>query len=201
MNPNTVEDDEIPSPPAPGEHSGAGEAEASFDSNIDASLFGDVPKKGEAIPVGTYKFRLDSYKKMATASGKNIGQPYFQLQWKCQEEPYTGRVVFENVPWVSAADVKDANDPTSPRRGEAKKTLNNRLPSAKEVMEAADFKPSGKFGFEEFLAGHPEMKLQLKLKEKQSKTGKSNADGSAEYKGTGEMGNEVQKHLSLVRPA
>lgn len=195
------ETDEIPSPPAPDPLAGhdAG-SEATFDDSFDAGLLGDVPKRGDPIPIGTYHFRLAEFKKMQTASGKNQGQPYFALQWKCQEAPYEGRVVFENVPWVSVADVRDASDPTSPRRSEAKSIINKRMPAAKEIMEAASFKPTGQFGFAEFLASHPEMKLQLKLKERQSKTG-TKADGTPEYKGTGEMGNEVQKHIPLARPA
>lgn len=196
MNPTTttnqIDDDELPSPPA---EVVPAASEATFDSEIPAELFGDVPKRGEPIPIGTYEFRLDSFRKFETASGDNKGQPNFAIQWKCQEEPYTGRVVFENVPWVKPEDVKAASNQTDPRCSKAQKTLRNRLPAAKEIMEACSFKPAGKFQFEEFLAGHPACKLQLKLKERQEKT----SDGK--YKGTGEMGNEVVKHLSLVRPA
>lgn len=202
MNP-TITDDEMPSPPPVGTagHVEGETPEASFTSEIDASLFDDVPKKGDAIPEGTYHFRLESFKKKETASGKNKGQPFFEMQWKCQEEPHVGRVVFENCPWVSKEDISAAIDPTSPLRQEAKARINRRLPNAKEIMEASSFKPTGKFGFEEFLASHPEQKLQLKLKERQSKTDKVDKDGNPVYKGTGEMGNEVQKHLSLMRPA
>ena len=192
--------DELPSPP-PGEE-GAALVSAPIDDSLDASLLTDVPKMGEAIPVGTYAFRLDSFKEGWTTKNYKTGedltegesQPYFALQWKCQQEPYVGRVVFENVPWVRRDTVQDAANAQSPNRAEARKLINNRLPRAKEIMEASGFQPTGTFGFKDFLGSNPELKLQLKLKERQQK----GPDGK--WKGTGEWGNEVQKHLSLYRP-
>ena len=153
--------DELPSPPSPAENS-------TIEDTLDASLLTDVPKLGEAMPAGTYAFRLDSFKEAWTTKNSKTGedlakedqQPYFAVQWKCQQEPHVGRVVFENIPWVRTQDAKDANNFESPRRAEAKKTLNNRLPRAKEIMEAAGFTPSGNFGFKQFLGSNPELKLQ-----------------------------------------
>jgi hypothetical protein len=77
---------ELPSPPQ-------GE-QVQFDDSFDAALLADVPKMGECLPVGTYVFRLDSFsQKMskgdpnATDAHKKIPQPYFELRWKCQQEP------------------------------------------------------------------------------------------------------------------
>lgn len=183
--------EDLPSPPA---------TQEAISDEIDAALLTDVPKMGDAIPVGTYAFRLESFKEAWTSEkdGKKLKeeerQPYFALIWKCQQEPHVGRVVFENVPWLRKEDVKDAADQASPRRGEARKIINNRMPRAKEIMEAAGFNPTGNFGFKSFLGSNPELKLQLKLKERQAK----GPDGK--WKGTGEWGNEVARHISLHRP-
>jgi hypothetical protein len=191
--------DELPSPPV-GTSDVDGAAAAPIDDSLDASLLTDVPKMGEAMPVGTYAFRLDSFKEQWTEKDYKTGepllekQPYFALQWKCQQEPHVGRVVFENVPWITSTDAKAANDPQNPRRAEARQTINKRLPRAKEIMEAAGFQPSGQFGFKQFLGSNPELKLTLKVKERQQK----GPDGK--FHGTGEWSNEVVKHLSLHRP-
>ncbi len=188
--------DELPSPPE-------GQAVPEIDDVIDASLFGDVPKMGDAIPAGTYAFRLEKYEEGWSSTDYKTGrtlsdeekQPYFSLQWKCQQEPHVGRVVFDIVTWVKTSDVKAANDPQNPRRGEARSILNKRLPKAKAIMEAAGFVPTGQFGFKQFLATNPELKLQLKLKEKQDK------QPNGTWKGNGDYTNDVQKYLSLHRPA
>jgi hypothetical protein len=194
--------DELPSPPA--SEGTVGDLQTQpIDDQLDASLLTDVPKMGEPMPIGTYVFRMDSFKEQWTDKDWKTGldlteeqkQPYYALTWKCQQEPHVGRVVFENVPWVKGSDARDANSQTSPRRAEARSILNNRLPRAKELMQAAGFTPSGQFGFKDFLASNPEMKLVLKQKERQAK----GPDGK--FKGTGEWSNEVTKHLSLHRPA
>jgi hypothetical protein len=186
--------DDLPSPPL---------ASQPIDDTLDPTLLTDVPKMGEAIPVGTYAFRLDSFTENWTTKDYKTNQelapeeqqPYYALQWKCQQEPHVGRVVFENVPWVRREDTKAASNPSDPRRADARKILNNRLPRAKEIMEAAGFTPSAGMSFKQFLQTNPEIKLQLKLKERQSK----GQDGK--WHGTGDWQNEVQKHISLHRPA
>jgi hypothetical protein len=191
--------DELPSPPS----GGATGTAMAIDDQVDASIFDGVPKMGDAMPIGTYAFRLDKFTEEWTVKDYKTGrelapeeqQPYFALQWKCQQEPHVGRIIFENVPWVKSADAKAAMDPQNPRRAEAKTLINNRLPRAKEIMEAASFQPTGNFGFKQFLGSNPELKLQLKIKEAMQK----GPDGK--LRGTGEWRNEVQKHLSLHRPA
>lgn len=191
--------DELPSPP-PGEAS----VKAAIDDAFDASLLADVPKMGEAIPAGTYDFRLDSFTEgwstkewhkdgTYTDLPKGEEQPYYRLTWRCQQEPYTGRVVWENCPWVKSQDVKDANS-DSPRKAEARRIINNRMPRAKEIMTAAGFTPTGKFGFKDFLKTNPEMKLQLRLKARKAK------DANGVYQPTNDWDNEVQKHISKFRP-
>lgn len=193
--------DELPSPP----HAGAAAVSEPIDDTFDAALLTDVPKMGEAIPAGTYVFRLDSFTEEWSKSewfkdgtsrelAPEEREPYYRLLWRCQQEPHTGRVVGENVPWVKASDVKDANNPNSPRKAEARKVINNRMPRAKEIMEAAGFTPTGQFGFKDFLKSNPEMRLQLKLKARRAKA------PSGKYEPTGDWDNEVQKHISLHRP-
>lgn len=189
-------EDELPSPPS-------GAAAEGFDDSFDASLLADVPKMGDALPVGTYDFRLEKFEESwKTKEYDKQGnerdlpqsdwQPYYKLQWKCQQEPHTGRMVFENCPWVRPQDVSDANT-ESPRKAEARKLINSRMPRAKEIMEAAGFTPTGSFGFKQFLATNPEMKLQLKLK-----ASKIKKDGKLEN--SGGFVNEVVKHVSKHRP-
>lgn len=194
--------DELPSPP-PESVGGSAEGESTpIADTIDASLFQDVPKMGEAMPVGTYIFRLDSYTEHWTSEDYKTGrkleesekQPYFSLQWKCQQEPHVGRVVFENVPWVKPEDVRDAANPASPRRAEARKILNDRLPRAKEIMQEAGFTPSGQMKFKDFLGTNPEMKIVVKIREVKRK------NQAGQLQGTGEWRNEVGKHISLHRP-
>lgn len=188
--------DELPSPPV----GGAAEGRA-VDDELDASLLADVPKMGDALPAGTYAFRLEKFYEQWSEKDMDTGrvladsekQPSFGLQWRCQQEPFVGRVVLENVPWVRSEDAKAANDPQNPRRGEAKAIINKALPRAKQIMTEAGFEPKGNFGFKQFLASTPEMKLQLNVKEKKQQV-------SGKWVGTGEFKNGVVKHLSMSRP-
>lgn len=139
--------------------------------------------------------RLSNPTDVEKAAGKKA-EPYFAMQWKCQEEPLTGRVLFDNVPWVDAKDVVDANNSKSPRQSEAKGILGNRLVRANSIMAAAGFKPTGQFGFRQFLDSHPELKIQVSVAEKKDKnpaTGKYDVP-------TGEMQNRIVKYASLTAP-
>jgi len=176
--------DEIPQAPAEGADG------VQIDAELEASDLQTVHKMGEPIPQGTRHFRLRQFQ----AAKADDGQPYFMLQWSCQEEPYTGRVVFDNVPWVKKEDVYDANHP-GPRQVEARNILDDRLAKANAIMQAAGYKPSGRFNFVEFLGTSPELKIQYNVSERKAKQ----PDGT--YKGTGEMGNRVQRYFSLHRGA
>lgn len=182
-------DDELPSAPQ-GEQSSA----VAIDDQIDASAFEGVGKVGDAMPAGTFHFRLKSFTEQL--KDNDPSKPNFNLQWACQEEPHTGRIVFDTVTWVGSEDIKAANDPSNIRNKEAKAVLNSRLMRAKSIMEAAGFKPSGKFGFKEFLNTHPEIKMAIRQKEKMDK------DEKGEYtKPTGEQQNVISKYISLARPS
>jgi len=196
MNDELIQDTDelIPSPPQTG---------APIDDEIDASLLADVPKMGDCMPAGTFAFRLEKFTEAWTEEDFESGrkftdeekQPLFNLQWRCQQEPHVGRVVFERVPWVRAETIKAANDPQNPARGSAQAIINKALPRAKQIMEAAGFAPTGKFGFRQFLGSNPEMKLQINVAEKKMK------DPAGKWVGSGEMKNNIVKHLSLHRPA
>lgn len=179
-------DDELPSAP----ESGVATAIA-IDDQIDASAFEGVGKIGDAMPAGTFHFRMKSF-----TEGFNENGPYFSLQWACQEEPHTGRIVFDTVTWVKSEDTAAANDKANPRNAEAKAILNNRLMRAKSIMDAAGFKPTGTFGFREFLNSHPEIKMSIRQKEKMDKDEKG-----AYTKPTGEQQNVISKYISLSRPS
>lgn len=195
-----VLDDEMPSAPVGEENKGP-----AVDGAIDASLFDGVGKMGEVIPVGTYHFRLQQvhegwsepqkgdngeYKDPDVARfGK---QPWFNLDWRCQQEPHTGRRVTEMVFWCSAEvfAAASAGDPT------ARKMVRSRLTAINDLLAAANMKPTGIFNIKDFFATNPEVKLQLKLTEKKTKDDK----GKYTIK-TGEQDNGVVKHISLTRPA
>lgn len=155
-----------------------------IDDTIDASAFDNVPKMGDALPAGVYAVRLKGFSDKIA----DDGQPYFSIQWSVQQEPHVGRLVFDNIPWVRSSDVVSAKagDP------QAQAILNDRLPRSKAVMSAAEFKPSGSFGFKQFLATNPELKVQVTINERKTKNDKG------EWVGTGEQGNKVVKYISLV---
>jgi hypothetical protein len=186
-------DDELPQAPTGG---AAGQMAPVETLDVSEDIYATVPKMGDTIPAGTYHFRLDRWQKAAYEDG-----PVYSLQWRCQEEPHTGRVCFSNCPWPTAADIKTANDPSLPAgaKQEAQKRVNDRLVVAKAIQEAAGCKP-GSMPFEDFLNTNPEMKLTIGVTEKKQRDAKLGADGKPKFSGTGENKNKVQKYISLHRP-
>lgn len=174
-------DDEMPVAP------GTGTAPVvTIDDTIDASAFDSVPKMGDALPAGVYTVRLKGFSDAIA----DDGAPYFKIQWSVTQEPHVGRLIFDSIPWVESAGVvaAKAGDP------QAQSVLNSRLPRSKAVMAAAGFKPSGSFGFKQFLGTNPEVKVQITVNERKQK----NAKG--DWVGTGENGNKVVKYISLIAP-
>lgn len=186
-----ADDENLPSPPSGAE---AGQSTTTIDGSFDANDLAAVPKLGEAIPVGTYHFRAESYTEhdqptndKTPADELRFGaQPVFWVIWSCQQEPHTGRTFLDFINWVKPEVFAAA------RGGDkaAQKVLAARLSRAKMVMEGASYKPVGKSDFKAFLATNPELKIQVSLKERKSKG-----------VGTGEMANGAVKYLSLNRPA
>lgn len=192
--------DDMPAAPAgtPGEA-------VPVDSSGDATMFDGVPTMGEAIPIGTYHFRLEKYSsglskveespgvaKLFSDGTKIPDQPWYQLQWSCQQEPHTGRVFTDFCPWVDK--VGRAKAATGDVGGQL--LLKDRLWKAKSILEAAGYKPSGSFDIEkDFFGQHPEVKVQLGLQ-----TGKTK-DATGKYVEDGSMRNKAVKYLSLTRPA
>lgn len=186
------EDYDIPEAPA----GASAEAAASIDSGAVAGMFDGVPDLGEPIPIGTYHFRLAKYAQKWTSPTEEekakggLPEPYYAVEWHCQQEPHVGRIHFENIPWVRKEMVTAAaaGDPN------ARKYLNNRLPRAKNIMEAAGFKPTGNFDFEtDFLALNPEIKIQLGLQAAKTK------DASGKYVETGSFRNKTVRYYPLHR--
>lgn len=54
----------------------------------------DVSKWGDPIPKGSYRFRIE---KGEARMSESSGNPVYRLRLKCQEEPYVGRVVIDDV--------------------------------------------------------------------------------------------------------
>lgn len=191
MNPAIDELDDIPQAPV-----ATGAAVAAEIMDVPAEAYDTVPKMGDVMPAGTYHFRLEKYTEQAYEDG-----PVYSLQWRCQQEPHTGRVAFSNCPWPKAEDIKLANDPNAPAgpRQEAQKRVNDRLVVSKAIQEAAGIKP-GTMPFKQFLNTNPELFLQLGVTEKKERTGQFDAKNQPIFKGTGEQKNKVQKYVPLVRP-
>jgi hypothetical protein len=84
----------------------------------------DVQKWGEPIPKGSYKFRIEK----ATEQQSSTGNDIVRLHLKCQEEPYVGRVVVDDVSLQKHALAKlkayyDAVDYTPGPEGHDPETL------------------------------------------------------------------------------
>ncbi len=199
---DTIDDSEMPLAP---QAQAQAQAEVEVDGTLDSSLLDGVPGMGEAIPIGTYHFRLDSYTTGANEPAKDpktglakrpdeerFGpQPYFLLNWSCQQEPHTGRRVQEFCGWCTQEVFKAAagGDRT------ARQMVNNRLFVAKDLLPAIGMKAVGNLNFKDLLNTNPECKLQLKLQAGKSK----NATG--QYVVDGTTTNGVVKHVSLTRPS
>lgn len=189
--------DDLPS--APG---GGAEAAEPVDGTADLGDFEGVQLLGDVIPIGTYKFRMDSYTEGwdskfpddATEQEKSFGyQPHFQARWKVQEEPHTGRLLFDFIPWVNKKTL-DAARQGNPVAVQLRK---DRLMRAKSIMKACNYNPAGGFNFKVMLDEHPECKIQVSTTEKKGKdpvTGKYTV-------ATGELQNRIVKYLPLQRPA
>lgn len=186
-------EDEIPAAPQQVSGPEAGQ-QATFEDTIDPSMFEGVGKMGDAIPVGTYEFRLLQFGKALSkpdpAKNNPGGEPYYELTWSCTTEPYVGRQVRENCPWVKSEDTAAAKAGDSA----AKNKIKNRLMRANTIMDACSFKPDGSRNFEAFLSDHPELKLTLGLEEMKTKE-------SGYKQGSGDFRNVVKKYVSLRRPS
>ena len=179
--------------------------QAEVDGTFDGSLLAGVANLGEAIPMGTYHFRLDGY---TTGWSKpdvkypdeaRFGnQPYFMLNWSCQEEPHTGRSPGpEFCGWCS----KEVFQAAAGGDRTAMRMVNSKLVVAKDVLAGADLKSAGTMDFKSFLATNPEMRLQLGLQPGKTATGKIDSkSGKKEYVADGSMRNRILKHVSLTRP-
>lgn len=189
-------DDEMPAAPA-GAAAPAPAAEAkTFSGNVDFESYDKTPEMGEAIPVGTYHFRLDSYRegwnnppKPEDKEFQFGAQPYFMIKWVAQQEPVVGRAFTEFVPWVSDSVVEAAVGGNS----DARAIITDRIWKAKSIASAAGFKPAPGQGFnaKTFFATNPEIKISLGLEKKKTK------DATGKYVATDQDQNKVNAYLPL----
>ena len=192
-NVNAPIDDELPTPPS----QAAPEQAPPVDGNIDASLLGEVPKLGEALPVGTYHFRAERYMEMWQEPDKNSpeellfgSQPQFMIFWTCQEEPHTGATFPDFIQWVNQETMQAAKGGNRT----ALTLLRSRLQRAKSILTAAEYPVGSSLDFKAFLASHPEIKIQLGVRERKMK------DATGVPKGTGEMVNNAIRYTGLRMP-
>lgn len=200
-------DDELPQPPAGPEVEMGGDGkrpEVSFIAEMTADLLDDVPGMNEPIPQGTYIYRLKSFVKETDKDN----QPRYMVQWSCQQEPNTGRILRDYIQWVDEATMAQAADRGHIRHKEAKEIIRKRLPRAKELMKVAGFKPVGKFNFDEFLSSSPEVKIPTTITERKEKdtretvNGGPNPDFGKYTISTGDKQNGLPNaYISVVKPS
>jgi len=180
--------DELPTPPE--------DITQELSGIFDESLLDDVPDVNEAIPKGTFHFRVDQYfinwNEPTDRQGNQLWpekQPDLGILWKCQEEPHTGRSFIKNVPWVTP----DVFEKASQGDPAARELIRVRLPQAKAMLKGCEFRLGGKDFFKDFLDEHPEARLTISVKEKKRREG-------SEFVGTGEMKNDIVKYIPLSVP-
>lgn len=192
----SVDDDEMPTAPA-SSASGGGSApfQKDFSGEIDADEYNKVPEMGEALPTGTYLFRLDSVKDgwsdEPKPGDKEFGygrQPYFNVKWVAEEEPITGRAFFEFIPWISDEVAKAAASGDHTAQG----IVSDRIWKLKTIASASGYKaaPGSKFNAKTFIATQPKVKIQLGQTEKKEK------NTAGEWVGTGAQKNKANAYLS-----
>jgi len=193
----SLDDELMPAAPAPATAAGApAVVSAPFSGEIDVTAYEKVPEMGEALPAGTYHFRLDSYRegwgdppKPGDALFAYGAQPYFMVKWTAQQEPITGRAFIDFCPWVSdqVAQAAGAGDQA------AQAVVTDRIWKLKTIATAAGYKPpaGGRFNAKTFLSSNPEVKISLGVQERKSK----NTDGT--YSPTGQQGNRANAYLPL----
>jgi hypothetical protein len=156
--PVDVLDDEMPvAPPTEGSTEGAPQ-EVEIDGAMTAEIVKEAVDMGEPIPVGTYHFKLESYRTGGKANDDGQGvDPYFNCQFTCLDPKYTNRKVFSIITWVRKVDFQ------------ARLKCRNRLGNIKQLQEAAGFNPQGEYNVKsDFLDKSPEVKIQLGVRERKS---------------------------------
>ena len=133
---------------------------------LDPSLLAGVPKPNETIPKGTRAvFNLRSWKKGESepwkATTKNPAgrpelekygkQPYYNVEFVCQQEPHTGRRIYEFIHFVNdttqaAAIAGDAV---------AAKVVKDRLIALADLLRGTGYQPTAKFSIENFFNTKP----------------------------------------------
>lgn len=189
-------DDEMPQAPAGGAAAAAPVKE--FTGEIEYDVYSKVAEMGDALPQGTYMFRLDSAKPgwsdEPKPGDKEYGygaQPYFNVKWVAQEEPITGRAFFEYVPWVSDEVAAKANSGDAG----AQAIVNDRIWKLKTIASASGYKPpaGSKFNPKKFLESQPQVKISLTTTEKKQRDG-VDEKGAAIWKGTGQQKNKASAY-------
>lgn len=206
--PSVVADDELPAPPAVAQQAAGDQPAVEVSGEVSSDVF-DLVTGQEPLPQGTYVFRLDEYRTRMDDAPKADedpfgfgGQPAFMVFNACQQEPHVGHNFMEYVTWCTPEVFAAAMGPKDhPKTQAARKLVNSRLWKAKDILEGAGFKPSGKFDFKAFMDTHPEYKIQLKVVEKKAKTGRVDAQGNKIYEKTGQNVNQSVKYFPLNRPA
>lgn len=186
-------DDEMPAPPPAGE-----QPQGVVASEVPEDIFEGVGELGEAIPKGTYHFRLDRtflnwHAPEVGSDEERFGpQPNYGILWSAQQEPHTGKTFMDTCPWVNQKTIEGAaaGDPV------AKSLLRKRLVRAKAIIKAADYPMAG-LKIDAFFAAHPEVKILVGISEKKTK----DPSNPGKYVGTGQMVNNALKYISLRRPA
>lgn len=159
----TVQDEAPIPPPSDADVPWGNEAEVEKPT-VDPSeaLWNEVPKEGDVIPKGTRHFKVEGYTLKSDIFGLRI-----KLLWRCQEEPYVGRLFPDTVQYVDDATMKAANNGDRTARA----IVMDRLQKAKTIMGAAGVTRGS---FIAFLDSQPELKITLEVGPNRVQDGKGN---------------------------
>ena len=194
VNTVPVVDDEMPAPPVAGDV-----PQGEIASEVTGDIFAGVAELGEAMPKGTYHFRLDktflnwNSPEKGSDEERLGAQPNYGILWSCQQEPHTGKTFMDSCPWVN----KGTLDAAAKGDGFAQQVLRKRLVRAKAIIVATGYPMSSGFSIDAFFAAHPEVKILLGVQEKKQK----DPGNPGKYVGTGQMVNNSLKYISVSKPA
>lgn len=152
-------------------------AGAIVDGEIDAGLFDGVQTLGDLIPKNSkLKFELRSFKEGTSKPWlgekgdptlEYLGeQPYFNCTFVCQQEPFTGKRVYDFIHFIN----KKTQAAAANGDATAISVKNKRLVRLKALLKGASYSPTGVFDIRKFLEAKPAVGIEVGEGKKQDGT-------------------------------
>lgn len=170
---------------------GLGGAAVEQGGNFDPALLNGVEKLGDIIPSGTVvRFELRSWKKGTSDPWKPTkfnpegrpeiakygSQPYYNVTLVAQQEPWTGKRIYEFIQFVNSATQAAAGAGDSVARDLCRK----RLVRLNSFLAGIGYKPVAVFDIEKIFNSHPSANIRCGTAAKQN----------------GSMGNTVAEYVT-----